>query len=130
MYNDLHIGYMDLVKSIIDDAPLKKSDVDKMSRLDIKRYLNNYEDPFIVKKNENNYENDKKFYFTKFKRDNYDKNERCNIYSSYDDDINKENNVGSSMEKSISFMEKKFIKDNVNYLYNSYESLSECEENK
>jgi hypothetical protein len=47
-----------------------------------------------------------------------------------DDDFNRENNVGDSMEKSISFMEKKFIKDNVNYLYNSYESLSDFEGKK
>jgi hypothetical protein len=131
MYNDLHSGYLDLVKSIVDDTPLKKSDVDKMSRLDIKRYLNNYEDPFIVKdKNEINHENEKKFYFSTFKKDNNAKNERCDIYSSMDDDFNRENNVGDSMEKSISFMEKKFIKDNVNYLYNSYESLSDFDGKK
>jgi hypothetical protein len=39
-------------------------------------------------------------------------------------EINEENN-----EKDISFMEKKFIKDNVNYMYVSYDdSSSICEE--
>ena len=34
------------------------------------------------------------------------------------------------MEKDISFMESKFIKDNVNYLYTSYEGNSDIENQK
>ena len=53
MYNNLHVGYMDLVDNIINnEGPLTKNEVDKMSRLDMNKYLNNYEDPLIIKKNE------------------------------------------------------------------------------
>ena len=131
MYNDLHTGYMDLVKNIIDDTTLTKNDIDKMSRLDIKKYLYNFEDPLIVKNNELNNENKGKYYYSSFKKDNWEKNknEKYN-YLNIDDDINREYNIDNSLEKSISFIEKKFIKDNVNYLYNSYDDNSDFEENK
>ena len=122
MYNNLHSGYIDLVNNIVDDDPLTKSQIDKMSRLDIKQYLNNFEDPLIIKNNEFKKENKNKFITQELNKGNKKNNE--NALDKNKDifiDSSNEFNIENSMEKDISFMEKKFIKDNVNYLYNSYE---------
>ena len=122
MYNNLHSGYIDLVNNIVDDDPLTKSQIDKMSRLDIKQYLNNFEDPLIIKNNEFKKENKNKFITEELNKGNKKNNE--NELDKNKDifiDSSNEFNIENSMEKDISFMEKKFIKDNVNYLYNSYE---------
>ena len=101
-----------------------------MSRLDIKKYLNNYEVSFIIKNNEfkNNY------LFPKLKKLGEDEKEIENNKIEYETNefifSNQKINVEDSMEKDISFMESKFIKDNVNYLYTSYEGNSDIEEIK
>ena len=131
MYNNLHSGYIDLVNNIVDDDPLTKSQIDKMSRLDIKQYLNNFEDPLIIKNNEFKKEKKNKFITEELNKGNKKNNE--NELDKNKDifiDSSNEFNIENSMEKDISFMEKKFIKDNVNYLYNSYESLSDFDGKK
>jgi hypothetical protein len=133
MYNNLQVGYMDLLDKVInEDCPISKNDVDRMSRLDMKQYLNNFEDPLIIKnKDISNEEN--KFVFPNLNKEYDGKNNKQDIYrykykvdesSELSHEIIDENN-----EKDISFMEKKFIKDNVNYMYVSYDdSSSFCEE--
>ena len=133
IYNDLHNGYINLVNNIIEDSPLTKSEIDKMSRLDIKKYLNNYEDPFIIKNNELKNENKINYLFPQLKKLNDDKKDIDNINNiDYETNefifSNQKINVEDSMEKDISFMESKFIKDNVNYLYKSYEDNSDIDE--
>ena len=133
IYNDLHNGYINLVNNIIEDSPLTKSEIDKMSRLDIKKYLNNYEDPFIIKNNELKNENKINYLFPQLKKLNDDKKDidnNNNIDYETNEFIfsNQKINVEDSMEKDISFMESKFIKDNVNYLYTSYEDNSDFDE--
>ena len=135
IYNDLHNGYINLVNNIIEDSPLTKSEVDKMSRLDIKKYLNNYEDPFIIKNNELKNENKINYLFPKLKKLDEDQKEmemENNIDYEANEFIfsNQKINEEESMEKDISFMESKFIKDNVNYLYTSYEGNSDIENQK
>ena len=134
MYNNLQIGYMDLLDKVInEDCPVSKSDVDRMSRLDMKQYLYNYEDPLLIKNNNISNEEKNKFAFPNLIKEYDGKNNKQDIYrykykidesSELIQEINEENN-----EKDISFMEKKFIKDNVNYMYVSYDdSSSFCEE--
>ena len=134
MYNNLQIGYMDLLDKVInEDCPVSKSDVDRMSRLDMKQYLYNYEDPLLIKNNNILNEEKNKFAFPNLNKEYDGKNNKQDIYrykykidesSELIQEINEENN-----EKDISFMEKKFIKDNVNYMYVSYDdSSSFCEE--
>ena len=143
MYNNLHVGYMDLVDNIINnEGPLTKNEVDKMSRLDMNKYLNNYEDPLIIKKNEKTNKVKRKYMFPPLNHNKEEENKneeiennnisnnisKYGISDSYD--ISQENNDDND-EKDISFMEKKFIKDNVNYMYVSYdESSSFYEDNK
>ena len=116
IYNDLHSGYIDLVNNIVEENPLTKSQIDKMSRLDMKQYLNNFEDPLIIKNNELNIENIIKKKNNILSIKNFD-------LEYIDDSINfnRKISLGDSMEKDISLIETKFIKDNVNYLYKSYE---------
>ena len=116
IYNDLHSGYIDLVNNIVEENPLTKSQIDKMSRLDMKQYLNNFEDPLIIKNNELNIENIIKKKNNILSIKNFD--------LEYIDDFinfNQKIDFGDSMEKDISLIGTKFIKDNVNYLYKSYE---------
>ena len=134
MYNNLQVGYMDLLDKVInEDCPVSKSDVDRMSRLDMKQYLYNYEDPLLIKNNNISNEERNKFAFPNLNKEYYGKNNKQDMSrykykidesSELSQEINEENN-----EKDISFMEKKFIKDNVNYMYVSYDdSSSICEE--
>ena len=116
IYNDLHSGYIDLVNNIVEENPLTKSQIDKMSRLDMKQYLNNFEDPLIIKNNENIIKKKNNILSIK------------NFDLEYIDDsinFNRKISLGDSMEKDISLIETKFIKDNVNYLYKSYEDNSD-----
>ena len=116
IYNDLHSGYIDLVNNIVEENPLTKSQIDKMSRLDMKQYLNNFEDPLIIKNNENIIKKKNNILSIK------------NFDLEYIDDsinFNQKINLGDSIEKDISLLETKFIKDNVNYLYKSYEDNSD-----
>jgi hypothetical protein len=104
-----------------------------MSRLDMKQYLYNYEDPLLIKNNNISNEERNKFAFPNLNKEYYGKNNKQDMSrykykidesSELSQEINEENN-----EKDISFMEKKFIKDNVNYMYVSYDdSSSICEE--
>ena len=134
MYNNLQVGYMDLLDKVInEDCPVSKSDVDRMSRLDMKQYLHNYEDPLLIKNNNISNEEKNKLVFPNLNKDQDGKNNKQDMYrykykidesSELSQEVNEENN-----EKDISFMEKKFIKDNVNYMYVSYDdSSSFCEE--
>lgn len=126
MYNNLQVGYMDLLDKVInEDCPVSKSDVDRMSRLDMEQYLNNFEDPLLIKNNNISNEEKNKYYDEKNnKQDKYKNKYKIDESSELSQEINDENN-----EKDISFMEKKFIKDNVNYMYISYDdSSSFCEE--
>ncbi len=116
IYNDLHSGYIDLVNNIVEENPLTKSQIDKMSRLDMKQYLNNFEDPLIIKNNENIIKKKNNILSIK------------NFDLEYIDDFinfNQKIDFGDSMEKDISLIGTKFIKDNVNYLYKSYEDNSD-----
>ena len=50
MFKNLHSNYIDMANSILEeDGPIKKSDVDKLTRLDIDKYLYNVKDPWITK---------------------------------------------------------------------------------
>ena len=50
MYKNLHSNYMEMANSILgEDGPIKKSDVDKLARLDIDKYLYNVKDPWVIK---------------------------------------------------------------------------------
>ena len=109
IYNDLHSGYIDLVNNIVEENPLTKSQIDKMSRLDMKQYLNNFEDPLIIKNNENIIKKKNNILSIK------------NFDLEYIDDFinfNQKIDFGDSMEKDISLIGTKFIKDNVNYYIN------------
>ena len=125
IYNDLHSGYINLVNNILEENPITKSEIDKMSRLDMEQYLNNFEDPLIIKNNELNYENmiKKQIKIPSLKGLENENITDNNIVDS--SNLNQKINLGNSMIKDISFMEAKFIKDNVNYLYNSYDDNSD-----
>ena len=50
MFKNLHSNYIDMANSILEeDGPIKKSDVDKLTRLDIDKYLYNVKDPWVIK---------------------------------------------------------------------------------
>ena len=100
-----------------------------MSRLDINKYLNNFEDPLIIKNHKLGNKNKIEWTFPMLEKVCEDKKDQENIDNRNNEffNSNQKINVEDSMEKDISFMEAKFIRDNVNYLYKSYEDNSDIE---
>jgi len=107
-----------LYKIINEDTSLSKSYADIVSSLDLKKYLYNYEDPLLIKSKGISNREKGKFSFP-----------NLNLYKIYysselSQEINDENN-----KEDISLM-KKFIKDNANYIYASYDNSSSFYEEK
>ena len=125
IYNDLHSGYINLVNNILEENHITKSEIDKMSRLDMKQFLYNLEDPLIIKNNELKYENILKKQNKIPSIKDFEKENIIDNSIGDSSNLSQKINLGNNMIKDISFVEAKFIKDNVNYLYNSYEDNSE-----